>query len=164
MNNIGSPTLSIDSPLGGTQKQTHTSNITSNIGDSESDKDVVEKPLIGSRVAVLWESAIHFGTIISCATVERRKHYCIKYDDRTIEQVDTMELSRLQQLYIKEINNNAVGQQKQKSQSKQDGEFVGIRVSFMCGGVAFYGTVKRCFVSDRLSRKKTWYVLYVLSS
>ena len=49
--------------------------------------------------------------------VEGRKHYCIKYDDRSIEQVDTMELARLQRFYIKEINNDAVGQQKQKSQS-----------------------------------------------
>ena len=44
--------------------------------------------------------------------VEGRKYYCIEYDDRSIEEVDSMELSRLQELYIKEINNNAVGQQK----------------------------------------------------
>ena len=61
MNNVGSPTLSIDSPLGATQRQTHTSNDS----DSKSNKNVVEKPLIGSRVAVLCASAIHFGTIIS---------------------------------------------------------------------------------------------------
>ena len=160
MNNVGSPTLSIDSPLGGTQRQTHTTNITNNDSDSKSDKDVVEKPLIGSCVAVLWESAIHFGTIISCAMVEGRNHYCIEYDDRTIVEVDTIELSRLQELYIKEMNNDAVGQQKQKSQSTQNDEFVGTRVSFSCEGVAFYGTVKRCSVSDCLSRQKIWYVLY----
>ena len=84
MNNVGSPTLSIDSPLGATQRQTHTSDITNFDSDSEDDNDVVEKPLISSRVAVLCESAIHFGTIISCAMVEGRNHYCIKYDDRTI--------------------------------------------------------------------------------
>ena len=28
----------------------------------------------------------------------------------------------------------------------------------MCEGVAFYGTMKGCFVSDR--RAKTWYELY----
>ena len=56
MNNVGSPTLSIDSPLGGTQRQTHTSNITNNDSDTESDNDVGEKLLIGSRVAVLCES------------------------------------------------------------------------------------------------------------
>ena len=42
MNNVGSPTSSIESPFAATQRQTHTSND----GDSESDKDVVEKPLI----------------------------------------------------------------------------------------------------------------------
>ena len=88
---------------------------TSNDGDSESDKDVIEKQLIGSRVAERCESAIHFGTILSCATLEGRNHYCIEYDDRTIKQVDTVELSRLQELYIKEINNDIVGQQKQQS-------------------------------------------------
>ena len=150
MNNVGSPTLSIDSPLGGTQRQTHTINITNNDSDSdsESDNNVGEKPLIGSRVAVLQGAAIHFGTFISCAMVVGRKHYCIEYDDRSIKQIDTMELSRLQELYIKEINNNAVGQQKQKSQSTPDDEFVDIQVSFMCEGLAFYGTVKRCFMSN----------------
>ena len=159
MNNVGSPTSTIaDSPLAATTTRTNTSNTTNNDSDSESDNDVGEKPLIGSRVAVLWESVIHFGRIISCAMVKGRKHYCIEYDDRSIKEVDSMELSRLQELYIKEINNDAVGQQKQKSQSTPDIEFVGIRVSFMCEDVAFYGTVKRCFVSDQ--RAKTWYVLY----
>ena len=60
MNNVGSPTSSIDSPLGATQRQTHTSNITNNDSDSDDDNDVVDKPLIHSRVAVLRESAIHF--------------------------------------------------------------------------------------------------------
>ena len=84
--------------------------------------------------------------------VEGRNHYCIKYDDRTNVEVDTIELSRLQQLYIKEMNNDTIGQQKQKSQSTQNNEFVVIRVSSLCEGVAFYGTVKRCPVSDCLSR------------
>ena len=128
MNNVESPTSSIDSPLGATQRQTHTSNITNNDGDSKSDKDVVEKPLIGNRVAVLYEPSIHFGTIISFAMVEGRNHYCIEYDDRSIKQVDTIESSRLQELYIKEMNNNTVSQQKQKLQSKPDNEFVGIHV------------------------------------
>ena len=70
--------------------------------------------------------------------MEGRNHYCIKYDDRTIVEVDTIKLSRLQQLYIKEMNNDVVGQQKQKLQSTQNNEFVGIRVSFSFGGVAFY--------------------------
>ena len=39
-----------------------------------------------------------------------------------------MELSRLQELYIKEINNDAVGQQKQKAQSTPDNKYVGTRV------------------------------------
>ena len=85
---------------------------------------------------------------MSCAMVEGRNHYCLEYDDRSIEEVDSMELSRLQELYIKKINNDVVGQQKQKSRSTPNNEFVGIRVSFLCEGVAFYGTVKRCFVSD----------------
>ena len=42
INNVGSPTSSIELPLAATQRKTHTSND----GDSESDKDVVEKPLI----------------------------------------------------------------------------------------------------------------------
>ena len=109
MNNVGSPTSSIDSPLAATQRQTHTSNITNNDSDSENDNDVVEKPLIGSRVAVLRESAIHFGTIISCAMLEGRNHYCIEYDDRIIVEVNTIELSRLQQLYIEEMNNDTIG-------------------------------------------------------
>ena len=142
MNDSGSPTLSIDSPLGGTRRQTHTSNITNNDSDSESDNDVDEKPLIGSCVAVLWESVIHFGKIISCAMVEGRKHYCIKYDDRSIEEVDLMELSRLKELYIKNINNDAVSQQKQKARSSPNDEYVGARVSFMCEVVVFNGTVK----------------------
>ena len=156
MNNVGSPTSSIESPLGPTQRQTHTSND----GDSESDKDVVEKPFIGSRVAVRRASAIHFGTIISCATLEGRNHYCIKYDDRIIVEVNTIELSRLQQLYIEEMNNDTVGHQKQKSQSTQDDEYVGTRVSFMCERIAFYGTVQRCSLSDRSSRQKMWYIKY----
>ena len=154
MNNVGSPTSSIESPLGPTQRQTHTSND----GDSESDNDLVEKPLIGSRVAVRRASAIHFGSIISCATLEGRNHYMIEYDDRKIVQVNTIELSILQQLYITQMNNDTIGQQKKKSQSTQDDEFVGNRVSFVCEGVVFYGTVKRCSVSD--CRKKTWNVLY----
>ena len=154
MNNVGSPTSSIESPLAATQRKTHTSND----GDSESDEDVVEKPLIGSRVAVKRASAILFGTILSCATVEGRTYYSIEYDDRSIEQVSTLELSILQELYITEMNNDVVGQQKKKSQSTQEDEFVGTRVSFSCGGIAFYGTVKSCFMNDR--RKKTWYVLY----
>ena len=115
MNAGGSPTLSIVSPLRETQRQTLTRNITNNDSDSESDNEVGEKPLIGSCVAVLRGSAIHFGPIISCAMVEGRKHQCIKYDDRSIKlfkKVDTMELSRLQRLYIKEMNNNVVGQQE----------------------------------------------------
>ena len=56
------------------------------------------------------------------------------------------------------MNNDTIGQQKKKSQSTQDNEFVGTRVSFVCEGVVFYGTVKRCFMNDR--RKKTWNVLY----
>ena len=88
MNNVGSPTSSTDLPLAATQRQTHTSND----GDSKSDEDVVEKPLIGSRVAVQRASAILFGTISSCATVEGRNHYCIKYDDRGIQQVYTKSL------------------------------------------------------------------------
>ena len=56
------------------------------------------------------------------------------------------------------MNNDVVGQQKTKSQSTEDDEFVGSCVSFSCGGLAFYGTVKRCFMNDR--RKKTWYIVY----
>ena len=108
MNNVGSPTSSIESPLAATQRKTHTSND----GDSESDEDVVEKPLIGSRVAVKRASAILFGTILSCATVEGRTYYSIEYDDRSIKQVSTLELSLLQELYITEMNNDVVGQQK----------------------------------------------------
>ena len=108
MNNVGSPTSSIESPLAATQRKTHTSND----GDSESDEDVVEKPLIGSRVAVKRASAILFGTILSCATVEGRTYYSIEYDDRSIKQVSTLKLSRLQELYITEMNNDVVGQQK----------------------------------------------------
>ena len=137
MNNVGSPTSSIDSPLAATQRQIHTSND----GDSESDEFVVEKPLIRSCVAVQRASVILFRTIISCATVEGRNHYCIEYDDRSMKQVETLELSRLQELYIKEMNNDVVGQQKTKSQSTKDDEFVGTRVLFSYGGVAFYGTV-----------------------
>ena len=114
--------------------------------------------MIRSRVAVKRASAILFGTILSCATVEGRTYYSIEYDDRSIEQVSTLELSILQELYITEMNNDVVGQQKKKSQSTQEDEFVGTRVSFSCGGIAFYGTVKSCFMNDR--RKKIWYVLY----
>ena len=60
INNVGSPTTSFVSPLGGTQRQKPTSNITNNDNDSESDNNVGEKPLIGSCVAVLQKSAIHF--------------------------------------------------------------------------------------------------------
>ena len=80
--------------------------------------------------------------------MEGRKQWCIKYYDRSIKEVDSMELSRLKEFYTKEINDNTVGQQKQKSQSTPDNDFVGICVSFMCEGVAFYGTVECCFVSD----------------
>ena len=135
-----------------------TSNITNNNSDSESDNDVGEKSLIRSCVTVIQGSVIHFGKIISCAMVEGKKHYCIEYDDRSIEEIDVMELSRLQELFIKEINNDTVGQQKQKTQSTPDNEYVSTWVSFMCEGVAFYGMVKRCFLSGR--RAKTWYVLY----
>ena len=83
-----------------------------NDGDIESDEDVVEKPLIGSRVAVQRESAIHFGTIVSYATLEGRNYYCIEYDDRTTVEVDTIKLPTLQELYIKQMNNDMVGQQK----------------------------------------------------
>ena len=55
------------------------------------------------------------------------------------------------------MNNDAVGNQKQKSRSTPDDEYVGTRVPFMCEGVAFYGTVRRCFLSGR--RAKTWNVL-----
>ena len=144
----GSLTSTIDSPLGGTRRQTHTSNITNNDSDSKSDNNVGEKPLIGSRVAVLRGIVIHFGKIISWAMVEDRKHYCIKHDDRSIENVNSMELSRLQELYIQEMNNDAVGQQKQKARSQPDNENVGTRVSFICVGVVFYVTVKRCFLND----------------
>ena len=65
MNDGSSPTSSMDSPLVGARRRTHTSKITNNDSDSESDNDVGEKPLIGSRVAVLWRSVTHFGTIIS---------------------------------------------------------------------------------------------------
>ena len=128
MNNVASHTSSIGSPLAATQRKTHTSND----GDSESDEDVVEKPLIRSRVAVKRASAILFGTILSCATVEGRTYYSIEYDDRSIAEVSTLELSTLQELYIKQMNNDVVGQQKKKSQLIQDDEFVGIRVSFVC--------------------------------
>ena len=113
MNDVGSPTSSIELQITATQRKTHTNND----GDSESDEDVVEKPLIWSRVAVKRASAILFGTILSCATVEGRTYYSIEYDDRSIKQVSTLELSRLQELYITEMNNDVVGQQKKKSQS-----------------------------------------------
>ena len=61
-----SPTSTIDSPLGGTQRQTHTSNITNNDSNSESDNDVGEKPLIGSRVTLLRGSVIHLGKNFLC--------------------------------------------------------------------------------------------------
>ena len=93
--------------MGGTRRRTHTSNITNNDSDSERDNDVGEKPLIGSRVTVLWGSVTHFGTIFSSAMVEGRKHYEIVYDDRSIEEVDLLELSRLQELYINKIDNDA---------------------------------------------------------
>ena len=115
MNDGCSPTLSINSPLRGTQRRTHTSNITNNDSDSESDNYVGEKPLIGSCVAVLQGSVIHLRKNNFCAMVEGRKHHCIEYDDRSIKEVDLIELSRLQKLYIKEINNDAVDQQKQKA-------------------------------------------------
>ena len=69
-----------------------------------------------------------------------------------------LELSRLQELYINKIDNDAVGQQKQKARSALDNEYVGTRVSFSCSSVAFYGTVKCYFLDDR--RAKTRYVLY----
>ena len=66
MNNIGSFMSTIaDSPLAATTLRTNTSNITNNDSDSESDNDVGEKPLIGSRVAVLRGSVIQFEKIIS---------------------------------------------------------------------------------------------------
>ena len=65
-NNVGSPTSTIaDSPLAATTTRTNTSNITNNDSDSESDNDISEKPLIGSRVAVLRGSVTHFGKVIS---------------------------------------------------------------------------------------------------
>ena len=139
-----SPMSTIDSPLGETRRQTH-SNLTNNDSDSDSEKGVGEKSLIGSRVAVLCGTVIHFGKIISWTMVEDRKHYCIEYDDRSIGNVNLMELSRLQELYIQEINNDSVGQQKQKARSTPDDEYVDTRVSFTCERVVFYGTVKRCF-------------------
>ena len=58
------------------------------------------------------------------------------------------------------MNNDTVGHQKQKSQSTQDDEYVGTRVSFMCERIAFYGTVQRCSLSDRSSQQKMLYIKY----
>ena len=144
MNDGGSPTSTIDSLLGETRRRTNTSNI----ANSDRDNDVGEQPLIGSRVAVDRGSVTHFGTIFSSAIVEERKHYEIVYNDTSTEEVDSLESSRLQELYINQIDNDTVGQQKQRTRSTPNDEYVGTRVSFSCSGVAFYGTVKRCFLGD----------------
>ena len=70
--------------------------------------------LIGSRVAGVCESVTHFGTILSSHIVKGRTHYEIVCDDMFQGKVDSMELSRRQELYDKEGENDVVGQQKQK--------------------------------------------------
>ena len=91
------------------------------------------------------KSVTHFGTILSSRIVKGRMHYEIIYDANFQEEVDSIELSRRQELYYKERDNNVVGQQKQKVRSTLVNEYVGTQVAFLHYGVAFYGTVKRCF-------------------
>ena len=60
-----SPTSTIDSPLGETRRWTH-SNLTNNDSDSESEKDVGEKSLIGSRVAVKRGTTVLWNYYVLC--------------------------------------------------------------------------------------------------
>ena len=39
-----------------------------------------------------------------------------------------------------------------------DDEYVGTWVAFLCTGLTFYGTVKRCFLGNR--QAKTWDIVY----
>ena len=114
--------------------------------NSNSDKDVSEQSLIGSRVALMRKSVTHFGTILSSCTVEGMTHYKIVYDDKFQEEADLLELSRHQELYYIEVENDVVGQQKQKVRSTHNDEYVGTRVVFWYTGLTFYGIVKRCFL------------------
>ena len=176
INNVGSPTSTIgDSPLAATRTRTNTSRVAI---DSESDNDndnSHKHTLIGSRVAVERELVTHFGTILSSGIVEGRTRYKIVYDDQfDEEEVNAIDLSRRQELYIKERLNDVVGQQKQKARAKVDDvvddnddnyleieindPYVGTRVAFMHMCVAFYGTVKKCFVGSR--KAKNWHIVY----
>ena len=104
------------------------------------------------------KSVTHFGTILSSCIVEGRTHFKIVYNDRFQKELDSIELSRRQYLYYKEGDNNIVGQQKQKVRATLDDNYVGTRGAFQHYGVAFYGTVKRCFVGSR--QAKNWHIMY----
>ena len=166
MNNDGSPTSPIDSSLATIRRQTNTSNSDSgnnnisnnNNNNSNSNNDVCEKTLIGSWVAGVRKSVTHFWTILSSRIVEERTRYEIVYDDTFQEEIDSLELSRRQKLYYKERDNDVVGQQKKKARSTLDDKYVGIRVAFWHTGLAFYCTMKRCFLGSW--QAKTWHIVY----
>ena len=103
----------------------------------------------------MLKSEIHFGITLSCRISDNgRKYGEIVYDGKFQEEVDAIELSRRQELYYKEGNNDIVGQKKQKARATLDNDddvenrkiYVGTWVEFMNYSVAFYGTVKCCFV------------------
>ena len=85
----------------------------------------------------------------------------IVYNDKFDEKkVDTIELSRRQELYYKEGNDDTVWQQKQRAKETLDNDnsgdnveieniYVGTQVAFMKYSVAFYGTIKLCFVGKQ---------------
>ena len=112
MNNVGSPMSTLYSPVAVTRTQTNTSNINSN-SDNNRDNDVCEQTLTGTQVTGRRKSVTHFGSILSSRIVEGRTHYEILYDDKFQEEVDSIELSRRQELYYKEGENDVVRQQKQ---------------------------------------------------
>ena len=98
------------------------------------------------------ESVTHFGNFLSFRIVEGRRRYEIVYNDTFQEEIDLIELSRRQELYYKEGDNDVVGQQKEKVGSTLDDDYVGTRVVFLHYCVAFYGTVKCCFRGSRQAK------------
>ena len=123
MNNGGSPTSTINSPLATTTRQTNTSNSNSGDNNSNSDNNFREQSLIESQISLMSRLVTHFGTILSSRIVEGRTCYEIVCDDKFQEEVDSLELSICQGLYYTETENDVADQQKQKARSTLDNEY-----------------------------------------
>ena len=139
---IGSPLSIVSSPLAATRTQTNT---IGSDNDSNTSDDVCERILIGNRVAVvLVYSLTHFRIILPyCILDNRKKYWEILYDDNfDVEVVDAIELSRRQDLYYKEVNNDIVRQQKQKVSNFILYQYIYLSISIfsslLCCSIFFY--------------------------